>query len=162
MKKHGRNNCALHFENSSSLSSVKALFRKNSFVLYISAENLKLILNFLCHKPEVFSRASQRTQNCCYMKHSSVHVGKIKSLYLCYNYLSTYCITETDFDNQLSCFGTSGILVFGTRRAGSGLCVCCLTLVHQSFSRFLRAAYMGFSEDNSPLPPGKCTSVVHE
>lgn len=54
--------------------------------------------------------------------------------------------------------------MFGTRGAGSGLCVVisvyCLTLVHQGFSRFLKAAYMGFSEDNSHLPPRKCTSVV--
>lgn len=31
-------------------ASVKAVLRENSFVLYIAAENLKLILHFFCHK----------------------------------------------------------------------------------------------------------------
>lgn len=34
---------------------LKYYLEKKSFVLYIAAKNLKLILNFLCHKTEVFS-----------------------------------------------------------------------------------------------------------
>lgn len=35
-------------------ASVKAVFRENSFVLYIAAESLNLILYFLCHKHVFF------------------------------------------------------------------------------------------------------------